>query len=668
MGAVPGTYLAGKLLGPEKGRGPQSLFFSVVIGFGISSVASAWSYGLFGASHYFLFMISATILSLSFVVIKKFRSIVKIVMEFSKKDLFLIFIPLYIAAISKSYWSGLFKFQIAGGAGPDIPQNLMAIESQKQLGQTWNFARQALLEKTGTQDLNGAIQNFLRFLSMREVAGYDYLVFGTRWGLTIPFSQIFQIEPSSIIAIPGLVTVCGLSCLALCAYSFASIFEGKHFVKVIMAVVMVSSGGFLTQVFSGGLAQAWALPGVSLLSFCFIYSAILKARAGLTLQKNLVFITLFAIGWISCAVTYLDAAMVIAGLFLFSGIFLFLFVGPKFTLHLLALPFAGGVLAALLVSPYTYASLLTLPIRIKLAAGTGLAFKHWPLPSESLGLLNIWTGPSSPRSSIVLILGVIVSVFLVIFLLFRILSKSKEERVVTFIALSVIFFSLFIFLWTKYGLNGINYSYIKATTYISPLLFLVIYHKYFLETHKKSSHQKRSGNKTNTLLAVTFNLLSAGIIFTAFSVSSGLYNRAQYSVPVEQMKVMHDLDAQREFMEYDYLMPYSITSTLLGVFGDIHWISQVPNDQLLQPRINRELRVLCYLSDDILCNPESERIKGSKLDYYGYKVFKSPITVREFSELTPKERYAKAFSVIGQPPFEIPERFIGGTPYLKPEK
>jgi len=60
-------------------------------------------------------------------------------------------------------------------------------------------------------------------------------------------------------------------------------------------------------------------------------------------------------------------------------------------------------------------------------------------------------------------------------------------------------------------------------------------------------------------------------------------------------------------------------------------------------------------------------IKNSTLSKYGISTYYNSYTTEEFSKLSPKERYDKSFEVVGQKPFPIPKRFLGGSPVFTPK-
>ena len=138
-------------------------------------------------------------------------------------------------------------------------------------------------------------------------------------------------------------------------------------------------------------------------------------------------------------------------------------------------------------------------------------------------------------------------------------------------------------------------------------------------------------------------------------------------MPASQFEIYKDVQAQEELENYNYLTTYRAASGALGVIGNIHWISKAPNDQRLETRLNKELRILCFAADTACGGPGGE-ITVPSLNKYGLKVFRSTISTAEFAALTPRNRFYSAMDAVGQARFEVPERFIGGNPLLKANK
>jgi hypothetical protein len=130
------------------------------------------------------------------------------------------------------------------------------------------------------------------------------------------------------------------------------------------------------------------------------------------------------------------------------------------------------------------------------------------------------------------------------------------------------------------------------------------------------------------------------------------------------IQILNDENAQRELESYNYLTTYRAISNVFGFIGNVHWISKAPNDQRLESRFNQELRIICF-DGDTACLPKTPELSVPSLNKFGFRVFQSPISTREFAALKPLDRYYAAMDAVGQARFDIPERFIGGNPLLK---
>lgn len=198
------------------------------------------------------------------------------------------------------------------------------------------------------------------------------------------------------------------------------------------------------------------------------------------------------------------------------------------------------------------------------------------------------------------------------------------------------------------------------------MLILIISEKFAIKSGAKANRNKLSTLRGWYGLAtpISFVLVAA---LSANSANSALYRKAEFSMPSKQLEIYNDAEAQSELVNYNYLTSYRAISNLLGVLGNVHWISKAPNDQRLETRLDKELRVLCFAADNV-CNGPGGEIAVPALNKYGMRVFRSTVTTAEFAALTPRDRFYKAMEVVGQPRFEVPERFIGGNPLLKTDK
>jgi hypothetical protein len=656
-----------RVLSESTNRGPIALALSVGIGFAISSIAASWSYGLIGADFYIYVLLGLFILSLLFLLKAGTRTGLTVWKEFSKSDFSLLLIPVYAVLLAKPYWDGIKNLRIAAGGGPDIPQNLMTVLAQRRNGSTWFEARENFLNFLGDKNLGDAVYHLYQLPSMQDQAGYDYMVYGTRWGLSVPFAQLLRIDQRWLIAEQGLVLTAGLVSLALIVYAFSTLMGNRPLLRIILALGSMSSASLLVQVFNGGMAQAWALPGLALMSFVFVMSIVLQSRNQVSKQLTWTLILLAAFGWLGNAVTYIDSSMTMAVVFFLSAALLYVVVGKSSAIQAFKVVTIGGVIAAIAVAPYAFAAISTMPIRLTLAAGTGIEFNYWPLPSEILGILDIWTQDmGKPRDPLYLLIGGIVSLSLFYFIVKGIKSKNATDKALSALGLAIFMVGGLIALWAANTGIKSNYSFVKVSTYMSPMLLLIISEKFAIKSGAKTNRSKLTTLKGwyGLVTPMSFVLVAA---LSANSANSSLYRKAEFSMPSKQLEIYKDKEAQAELENYNYLTTYRAISNLLGVIGNVHWISKAPNDQRLDTRIDKELRILCFAADTACAGPGGE-IMVPSLNKYGMRVFKSTISTSEFAALAPRERFYAAMDAVGQPRFDVPERFIGGNPLLKTDK
>jgi hypothetical protein len=665
MGAIPGAAITNAISGNSKARGPVVLGISVGVGFAISSIAAAWAFGVFGANSYVYNIAAILLINLALIKNSYIRKSLKVWREFARLDALLFLLPVFTAFLSKPYWDGLTRFKLSAGSGPDIPQNLMTVLSQPRIGATWFEARSNFLNFLGDKDLGSAIYHLYQLPSMQDQAGYDYLVYGTRWGLSIPFAQILRIDPSLLIAGQAVTLSLGLAGLGLVMFSFSRLFFERFSLSYMLLVASVSSSPLLMQVFNGGMAQAWALPGLAMLSASFMLTLMLSIKGELSTSALKGLVALSAFGWLANAVTYIDSSMTMAAVFAISTVFLGVFTSRRIGMNLALTTFMGGVFAAIVVAPYSYAALSTLSIRLKLASGTGIIFDHWPLPSEILGLINIWTDETGKsRDPIVLLLGILFSLSILMLVLRGIFSKNTWDRSISLLGLSILLVCGSIALWASQTSLGSNYSYVKVSTYLTPLFLLVIGER--MSANLKEGRAKNPKNDTPLalrMLTPTFFVLV--MVLSVANINPALIKKSEFSFPQAMTKILNDKEAQIELSSHNYITVYRAASNVFGFIGNVHWVSKAPNDQRLETRMKNEMRIICFVSDSA-CVPKTPEIIIQSLNNFGFRVFESPISTEDFAALKPLDRYYAAMDAVGQARFEVPERFIGGNPLLKP--
>jgi hypothetical protein len=665
LGFVPGSIITSAIAGGSKNRGPVALGISIGIGFAVSSIAAAWAFGLLGADNYLAIMVALTIFSFGLLAVPKFRKSLVVWKEFGRWDALLLLLPFITAFYSRPYWTGAKDLKLTAGAGPDIPQNLMTVLAQPNIGSTWSQGRENFLTFLGDKNLGEAIYHLYQLPSMQQQAGFDYLIYGTRWGLSIPFAQVLRIDPSYLVVGQGLTISAGIAALGLIIYSFSRLVFERYALSFLLLLAAISSTPIMVQVFNGGMAQAWALPGIGLLSIVLLLTLYLKTKDELTPTVFRGLVALSAFGWLANAVTYIDSSMTLAAVFAISAIFLGILAKRELSLSLIKTVFIGGLLAAVVVAPYTYAAMTTMSIRLKLASGTGFLFNYWPLPSEMLGLINIWTGKAgAPRDPAIMLIGILLSAGLIWVVLRGLRSKIAWDRSVSILGLSIIIVCAAVAFWAKNTSLSSNYSYVKVATYVGPLFILIIGER--MSQNLKVKRAKNSKNDAPFWLRMVTPISYVTImVASVVSANSGLIKQQEFSYPSEMTIILNDEAAQAELSNYNYLTTYRALSNVLGFMGDTHWVGKAPNDILLETRMSNEMRIICF-NGDTACAPKTPEIVGNILNKYGMKVYQSPITTAQYATLKPIDRFYADMDAVGQPRFNVPERFVGGNPLLKP--
>ena len=665
LGLVPGSIIAAAISGGSKSRGPVALGLSIGIGFAFSSIAAAWAFGLFGANSYLTLLLLLTLISLGLLLIPSFRKSLSVWKEFGRWDALLLLLPFVTAFYSRPYWEGATGLKITAGTGPDIPQNLMTALAQPSVGSTWAQGRDNFLAFLGDKNLGEAIYHIYQLPSMQQQAGFDYLIYGTRWGLSIPFAQALRIDQSFLIVGQGLAISAGIASLGLIIYAFSRLVFERYSLSFLLLIASISSAPILVQVFNGGMAQAWALPGIGLLSIVLLLTLYLKTKDELTPVVFRGLVALSTLGWIANAVTYIDSSMTLAAVFVISAVFLGFLAKPDLSFSVVKTVFIGGFIAAVIVAPYSYAAITTMSIRLKLASGTGFLFNYWPLPSEMLGVINIWTGkPGIPREPIVMLIGLLLSAAIILLVLRGLASKNLWDKSVSILGLSIIIVCAAVAFWAKNTSLGSNYSYVKVATYVGPLFILIIGER--MSQNLKVKRTKKSKNDSPYLLRIVTPVFYVVImVFSVVDTNSGLLKQQEYSYPSAMTSILNDRQAQAELSNYNYLTTYRAISNVLGFIGDTYWVAKAPNDILLSTRMNNEMRIICFVGDTA-CAPKTPEITGNILNKYSFRVFQSPITTAQFAALKPLDRFYAAMDAVGQPRFNIPDRFVGGNPLLKP--
>ncbi len=637
----------------QNGSGNFLIFitFSIVVGFGLSGLIASWSYGIFGINRYVMISVAASILMWLLVVIK-YRSKTFSGLKLNRSDASILIPILLIIYLAKTQWSGMFKPRIYSGYGPDVIQNLMAAQSANSIGATWGQASNNLTQILGTSNMYQAAVDLFQVPNFNNVAGFDYLVFGGRWGLTIPYSQILRIfGPQAILWETGFVLITSLISIALIAYSAVKILTNSSTTACVSALILISNSALLYQYFNGGLSQVFGLIGVfgillSLILLLYKHNNITKESHGFSLS----IFTVAFFSWTGSSVTYLDQTLILILLvFIFSLILLF--TDRVLAKDIFRNIFLAGVLAAVLNPYFIRAFMSNLEFRILANSGTGTPSGFWKPPSQFWGVFDVFNFAGGKQPILILLISVVISILTLIYLAFSLFKKGKNNyfALLGISALAVTFIGFVL----SINSNGqSDYIYSKVSLYMAPFVIISL-----IFVLLKSSSIKLSKSVLYTILVVT-------VISTISSENSFSKNPEVTIVPNEYSAVLKNKEIKQYLLSNNYLMPYKPSYNFAGLFGAEYWISKAPNDMNLNSRLANELRLFCYQGDQN-CLPSTEPIPNSFLQRYGILEFKSKLTTEEFYKLPIEEKFNYNFDSFGMVREVVPKKFMGGNPYLK---
>ena len=663
LAGFPIAYLVANRMGQDLYlRYPFLLASSLLFGFSLSAFAAVISYGTLGIDTYPLVFGSLVLLSWVVLLPLMKRWKIKFSIKFLKLDLLLLTPTLWAFFLVRNYWVSFTEPIVRAGVGPDTSQNLMAAISARTLGSTWSEQASNVKAVLGQTSLRDSVYEMFRNPSFRDQAGFDYLVLGSRWGLSVPYSQIIRFfGPQASLWEPGIVLLVSLLTLATMAYGLFSTFSKSSIAAMVTSVICISNAALIVQFFNGGLSQVWSLAGIMGI-FTTLVLVIQRRRAEVPFSLRVVGLFGFA-SWLILYATYVDAAIILA-MFICISLPVYYFVNRAVFKDIVKVfPLSG--LAVLVATPLlTYATIITFDLRLQAAQGTGTGAGIWPYPSESLGFVDVFSVPSAIRSAETTVVGLLLTLSIAWLLIKRIPKRTIDSD---FAALGITGLATMLvgFILSYAGRLHTPYIFSKISVYVAPIV--VIAFIAILKEPKSSGSKKASGKqaqtKKNSALGYQVVLISLAII-TAGSSLNATNNNAKQSGVISYAfaPLMQDKQAQATLSSNNYLVSYIADANYLGIFADVHWISKAPNDMILKDRLDIPLRILCY-SYDANCKPSTPRISDPVLEKYGLIQYESPYTTREFAALSPRDRYAANFNAVGQAPFEIPERFIGGNPY-----
>jgi hypothetical protein len=140
-------------------------------------------------------------------------------------------------------------------------------------------------------------------------------------------------------------------------------------------------------------------------------------------------------------------------------------------------------------------------------------------------------------------------------------------------------------------------------------------------------------------------------------------------MPTEYSALLKNKEIKKYFQESNYILPYKPAYNFLGIFGVHYWISKAPNDMdyAIESRLDKPLKLFCFVGENI-CKTKSKKIVNAQTAYlekFGIEEYESTLSTREYLSLSIADRYNYAFDEMGTPRGIIPEKYMGGNPYLK---
>jgi hypothetical protein len=627
------------------------LALSIVIGFGISGFSVASAYGFLGINNYFLIMICLCVISWSLLFL--FRKEVKKPYK-DKNTLSYILPPIFLSLFFvRSQWDPNMEPIIRSGPGPDVSQNLMAAQIAQELGSTWTSASNNLINTLNVGNLNQAAVDIFRIPSFKELAGYDYLVFGGRWGLTVFYNQLIRfIGPQAVMWEIGVILFTSLFALSLVFFACSKLVTKSNAISCGITLSITSNVSLLYQYYNGGISQIFGMIGVSgiLLTLILINESdsYIKNR----LQKLGVYFLATA-SWIGSAVTYVDATFIII-LLLLALMVITIFTARQLCIKIFKYLILPGFIAMLLMPNFVYSILASLGYRSDAASGTGTTTGSWKTPSQLMGIFNVFSITNESQSKFTFYFSIMISALIVIFVLSHLLKDRKQLLVANLGQSSVVVIAIGLIL-SMYSGNRSDYIYNKVTNYVAP--FLVFSVLILISLGFK-------GKVRNSVAKAMLVLVPVTTIGSSLLFEHKFYKSTDtVIIPNLYSNLLTNSALQEYLKSNNYLQPYRAAYSFSGLFGAEYWISKAPNDMKLESRITNELRIFCFMGDQG-CIPKTEKIANLQLEKFGIVEYESFLSTSDFQKLSIQERYDYNFDSIGMSRSQIPSKFIGGNPYL----
>ena len=655
-GSVISAYILSKIDIDIKDPTYLLLSLTVLSGLCISSLAAVWSFGVFGSDYYVLVFLLITLLTFAALVNKKIRSIYIIWKSIKIKSLlFIISIPFLSVTLCSNFIESLTKVRTVVGTGTDITQNMMAALIQRDYGQTYLQFQSHFFKSVNETTSFDAYLRMLQLPSMREQAGVDYLIYGTRWGLTVPFAQLLRVKESLVLSMQGITISLGIAMGIIVMIGLLNLFIDKIFKCAVISVCTFSCSSFLFTVYNGGLAQVFAAP--AMVAFALSLLRLITLNNLETKKESYVFSLkiVLALSTFILLVTYAEALMVLVLWLIISLSVLIIFRRSNIVFSVLKRTKFLLIIFITCGLPFVYPLIASFKVRSLGSIGTGFSYSTWPFPSEVLGIGGPWADMQGAlKSNISIFIGALASLLMLFLVLNNLRSKFREQSNFNILIVSGYLTILCLSLNVLLQGSKSNYIYVKSFTYLIPLLMFGVFYSYTLKGKKIIDN-----NFYSFLLVAALSTSTANYLINVNKAST-------FAIKSSMSSILSDKAAQKELGDFNYLTAYRPVSTAFGVFGNVHWVSKAPNDIILTSRSDRQIRIIC-ITGDPECGVGSELIKNSTLSKYGISTYYNSYTTEEFSRLSPRERYDKSFELVGQKPFPIPKRFLGGSPVFTPK-
>ena len=186
---LPIAMLISRKLPLEFRRGAFLIACSLLVGFGIISISAAWSFGFFGVDSFGILCLALGFIPSVVLLVSRIKNpkpITKFVWDKFDFGIGLLF-PLS-ALVNRIHIDSELGLGFRSGNGPDTAQNLMSFVGLRSRGETWISLNEYFQKDIETSSLYQGLNDIYTAFSFQAQAVYDYLLYGTRWGLSVPAS------------------------------------------------------------------------------------------------------------------------------------------------------------------------------------------------------------------------------------------------------------------------------------------------------------------------------------------------------------------------------------------------------------------------------------------------------------------------------------------------